>query len=432
VVELRLLREDPVERYRLLESPEYREVAVVLAKLPFLIVRTLLVDGLPVLRLDPLGAAAGPGEGPAVGTARLRLSRFALCRRQGKEFVLESPLSLYRAVLLAPGLAGLTAALVRPCSAEELVAGTTGGELTQSAVRLVAQELLAAGLLHTDQTEGQEPGFPDEADPTLRTWDFHDLLFHARSQAGRHDTPGGGTYRFFGELPPQPAVKPPMDGPVVPLPTPDLAEVAARDAPFTQVLESRESVRSYGLEGMTLDQLGELLYRTLRVRWVAETPPDYGRSYEVSSRPYPSGGAAYDLEVYLAATRCQGLGNGIYYYAPLSHELRQLHGEGPELTELRGWLRGTFDSEPDVLLMITSRFQRVSWKYESIAYSLVLRHVGVLYQTLYLVATSMGLAPCGIGLSDIALTERVLGLPFTEESVVGEFALGSRPAEETR
>ena len=50
-----------------------------------------------------------------------------------------------------------------------------------------------------------------------------------------------------------------------------------------------------------------------------------------------------------------------------------------------------------VLLILGARFQRVSWKYASIAYSLTLKHVGVLYQTMYLVATAMGLAPCGVG-----------------------------------
>ena len=39
----------------------------------------------------------------------------------------------------------------------------------------------------------------------------------------------------------------------------------------------------------------------------------------------------------------------------------------------------------------------VSWKYNSIAYSLILKNVGVLIQTLYLMATDMGLGGCAIG-----------------------------------
>ena len=36
-----------------------------------------------------------------------------------------------------------------------------------------------------------------------------------------------------------------------------------------------------------------------------------------------------------------------------------------------------------VLLILTARFQRLSWKYASIAYALTLKHVGVVYQTMY-------------------------------------------------
>jgi len=79
-----------------------------------------------------------------------------------------------------------------------------------------------------------------------------------------------------------------------------------------------------------------------------------------------------------------------------------------------------------VLLIVTARFQRLSWKYESIAYATVLKDVGVLYQTMYLVATAMGLAPCAVGGGNADLAARILGLDYLAESSVGEFLLGSR------
>ena len=80
-----------------------------------------------------------------------------------------------------------------------------------------------------------------------------------------------------------------------------------------------------------------------------------------------------------------------------------------------------------VVLGITARFQRVSWKYERIAYALILKHVGVLYQTLYLVAAAMGLAPCAVGGGQAELLSRAIGSDYLAESPVGEFLLGSRP-----
>ena len=79
---------------------------------------------------------------------------------------------------------------------------------------------------------------------------------------------------------------------------------------------------------------------------------------------------------------------------------------------------------PQILVVVAARFPRLSWKYESIAYSLVLKHVGCLLQTLYLVATSMDLAPCGIGGGDSAQFARVVPGSRYLETSVGEFVLG--------
>jgi SagB-type dehydrogenase family enzyme len=83
------------------------------------------------------------------------------------------------------------------------------------------------------------------------------------------------------------------------------------------------------------------------------------------------------------------------------------------------------EADPQILLVVTSRFGRVSWKYQAIAYALTLKAVGALYQTMYLTATAMGLAPCAIGTGDGALMARLLGTDFADESSVGEFLLGT-------
>ena len=79
---------------------------------------------------------------------------------------------------------------------------------------------------------------------------------------------------------------------------------------------------------------------------------------------------------------------------------------------------------PHILIVIAARFGRVSWKYSSVAYSLILKDVGVLLQTLYLTATDMGLGGCAIGTSNVDLCARMTGQPFHVEGPVGQFALG--------
>jgi SagB-type dehydrogenase family enzyme len=70
------------------------------------------------------------------------------------------------------------------------------------------------------------------------------------------------------------------------------------------------------------------------------------------------------------------------------------------------------------------------WKYHAIGYSLVLKHVGVLYQTIYLVATAMGLAVCGLGGGDAGDFAAASGLPYHAEGSVGELVIGT-PASES-
>ena len=390
-------------------------VARFLASFPFLVVRTILADGVPVLRLEPIAEAARPvPTGLGVGSG-IRLSRFAYCRRLGEQFVVESPLALYRATLLAPELATILARLAHPCAVTDLAVDAH-----------VLAELAGAGLL--DVLDVADAGDEGERDTRLRGWSFHDLLFHTRSRSGRHDYPIGGTFPFGLDAPFPPAVKPTTDGAVVSLFRPDLADVAARDVSFTEVLESRRSIRGHGSRGMSADQLGEFLYRTMRVRHrVGPNPPDW--PYQSSSRPYPGGGAAYEIEAYLVANRCEGLARGVYHYDPLDHRLHVVHGPGAELTDLLGSYRTGLSATPDVLFVLTCRFQRLNHKYESIPYGVALRDLGALYQTFYLTATSMGLAACAIGNGDIEVANRVLGLEFTEESSIGEFVLSSMPPD---
>jgi oxazoline/thiazoline dehydrogenase len=78
---------------------------------------------------------------------------------------------------------------------------------------------------------------------------------------------------------------------------------------------------------------------------------------------------------------------------------------------------------------MAARFARLSWKYEGIAYGTTLKNTGVLYEAMYLAATAMGLAPCGIGGGESAVFSEAIGVNPMIESSVGEFMLGTREEE---
>jgi oxazoline/thiazoline dehydrogenase len=78
-------------------------------------------------------------------------------------------------------------------------------------------------------------------------------------------------------------------------------------------------------------------------------------------------------------------------------------------------------------VVVTSRFARQSETYGDLAYSLVLKEVGALLQTLYLVAEDLGLAVCALGgRSPGDLLARLCGTTELDEPVVGEVMLGPR------
>lgn len=77
-----------------------------------------------------------------------------------------------------------------------------------------------------------------------------------------------------------------------------------------------------------------------------------------------------------------------------------------------------------MLLLITAVFARICWKYTGMPYQAILMETGALYQTMYLVANSLGLAPCAIGAFPERATAEILGADSRDESQVGMFALG--------
>jgi SagB-type dehydrogenase family enzyme len=358
---------------------------------------------------------------------RYVLSRFAYMRNESGELVLESPLSHARVVVHDGRAAALVHALARPMRVKE--SGEQFSGLTAKAVRQLTTLLLEARMLSEvgDASEAVE----DEK-PSLKSWEFHDLLFHSRSRQGRHDQPTGGTYRFVGQLDPPPALKPSVSDDVIRLYRPDMERRRRDDPPFALVQETRRSIREYGAKPMALRELSEFLYRVGRVRrgYEAEVPTPRGPfRMKFAPRPYPSGGALYELELYPVVRACENLAPGLYHYGAREHQLERVsdmtaHAEG--LLSVASWSTDIPREHLQVLIVIAARFQRMSWKYSSVAYAAILKHVGVLYQTMYLVATAMGLAPCGMGIGDADLFAGAAGTGYYDETSVGEFLLGSK------
>ena len=146
----------------------------------------------------------------------------------------------------------------------------------------------------------------------------------------------------------------------------------------------------------------------------------------MSRRPAPSGGGLAALELYPMVHRCAGLEPGLYHYEADTHRLRRL---AEVLDELAGALADAADP-PQVTLLVFLRHARIAWKYERIAYQLALIDLGVLYQTLWLAATAMGLGGYPLGSVDADRFADAVGLDPLEETGLGAFLLGRPRAGE--
>ncbi len=402
-------------------------------------------DGINLATLTPISLDFVPASMPLSPTKRYVLSRFAYMHREGSSAVLESPLAHCRITLNDGRAAAVVARLASPGSVDELAleyctpTGAMDGMhcLSADAVAGTMALLLRAGMIQ----EVTESGLaPEDEGPDLRTWAFHDLLFHARSRKGRTDALHGATYRFAGRMDSPPACKQPPAGEFRELHRPDLARLEHEDPPFAKVQALRRSTRSFDRERPLTDrQLGEFLYRVARIcshREIAADTPAGPIEMEVASRPYPSGGSLYEIEFYVAINRCAHLPVGLHYYDPARHGLIDMKSNRTDVTDLlidAGGSTGIAKHELQVLVILAARVPRLAWKYESIAYSLILKHVGVLFQSMYLTATAMGLGACAVGGGDSDLFARAAGIRCAAETSVGEFLLGSlQPSRPSR
>lgn len=379
-----------------------------------------LADGGELMRATRTSDVAVYAEVRLSSDDVVQLSRFACIRRSGDHLVVESPTACTKVTVCDARIGALLADLSQARSVDSLCRLDV---LPPAVTREALQLLATMGVVGVADRDGV---LPDDRDVAGQR-EFHDVLAHWHSRWGLAGEFIGARYRDGFE--PLPAIKP-VDGEVLPLPRPDLSRLKSADPPLAQVVEERRSVRWFGPGSLTLEQLGEFLYRVGRVR--ADLPPTADVPYGRTVRPYPSGGQSYDLEIYLTITGCDDLKPGIYHYEPELHGLTLVTEQRRSVIKMvrTSCLAMARPSVPQVLVTLASRFNRLSWRYRGLSYSLTLKNVGVLLQSMYLAATAMGLGGCAQGSGNSRDFAQIIGCDPMEESSVGEFALGVLPPAE--
>lgn len=185
---------------------------------------------------------------------------------------------------------------------------------------------------------------------------------------------------------------------VIALPPPQLEGAVALE----RALHERRSQREYAPTGLTLSQLGQLL-------WSAQ-----GVTGRDGARAAPSAGALYPLEVYLVAGMVRDLPAGLYHYRPARHELTRVaagdcRAELAAAAPSQDWLRTA-----PAALVIAAGYERTARKYQERAPRYVHMEVGAVAQNVALQAVALGLGTTLVGAFDDAHVQRVLRLPAAQ------------------
>ncbi|MGD2148612.1 MAG: SagB/ThcOx family dehydrogenase [Anaerolineae bacterium] len=164
-------------------------------------------------------------------------------------------------------------------------------------------------------------------------------------------------------------------------------------------IAKRRSVRRYGPENLTLDEIGQLLWAAQGITGERE-----------SRRAAPSAGGRHPLVFYVCRS------DGIWRYRPQAHTLTlHLDQDVREALGEAAW-RQDFIGQAPCVFAISAIFERSTERYRDrgkVRY--VPMDTGHAAENLALQAVALGLVSVAVGAFDDGLVREVLALPGQEE-----------------
>ncbi len=153
------------------------------------------------------------------------------------------------------------------------------------------------------------------------------------------------------------------------------------DGEVEQLLKKRKSTREFERKQMSLDLVSDLLCKGVGIN-------------RREGRTYPSAGARYPVETYLAAFDVERLEPGIYHYDIRNRRLETLLQE--DLSEKMSNFVSPFVEWAPAAFIFTSVISRSEVKYGVNAYRFSLIEAGHMVQNISLLAEKYGLGGCPI------------------------------------
>jgi putative peptide maturation dehydrogenase len=325
----------------------------------------------------------------------------------------------------------------------ELAATTPTAEWVEPADADKARELALKGVLLSDEDDEELARLRNRHDSLEASkWNLHAALYYFLTKWR-----GVDLRRLSGQdpaadlLPPSDeAVRELVDrfGPPPPAFHASSMPVAVREIPLVErhgdlydVLLRRRTTRSFDLDTpLPLDELAVVLRYVFGYHGYA---PLFGEVTTLK-RTSPSAGGFHPVEAYPLVTNVEGLDPGFYHYDARNHALELMAPLGADEARAAAaeFVCGqTYFADAHVLFVLAARFDRAFWKYRNHPKALgaLLMDAAHLSQTLYLVATELGLGAFVTAAINNADIEERLGLDGYREGVLAVSGCGKPAAE---
>ncbi len=171
-------------------------------------------------------------------------------------------------------------------------------------------------------------------------------------------------------------------------------------------LRERHSIREYGNEPLTLEEISQLL-------WAAQ-----GITHGGGLRSAPSAGGLYPLETYLVAGKVMNLEPGVYRYLPAGHRLAMVFSG-----DVRGKLGNESLYQAPIMeapasIVFSAVFTRSTAKYGNRGKRYVHMEAGIAAQNVSLQTVSLDLGTVVIGAFQDEGVRRVLSMPADEDPLL--------------
>jgi len=231
-------------------------------------------------------------------------------------------------------------------------------------------------------------------------------------------------YKFMGPSAqskglPQPPLELDYDSSKQAIDLPKPQELVIKDLSLREAIESRESIRKYSDQSLSLMELSWILWCTQGVKEVMGT--------RATLRTVPSAGARHAFETYLLVNNVEELQQGLYRFIAIEHKLVLVNQNEKIANKITlAALDQSHVKKCNVTFLFVVVVERMKWRYGVRGYRYLHLDAGHVGQNLYLAAENIGCGVCAIAAFEDEKINRCLNLDGEEQFVIYLLTVGKK------